>query len=39
MSNIKLYTIFNLLFLVIFSFQNNLQKQTIIFNFRPSKDE
>jgi hypothetical protein len=35
MFNVKLYIIFNLLFIVIFFFQNNLQKQTTIFNFRP----
>jgi hypothetical protein len=34
MFNVKLYTTFNLLFIVIFFFQNNLQKQTIIFDFR-----
>jgi hypothetical protein len=36
MFNVKLYTTFNLLFIVIFSFQNNLQEQTITFNFRLS---
>jgi hypothetical protein len=30
----KLCSVFNLLFIVIFSSKNNLQKQTIIFDFR-----
>jgi hypothetical protein len=34
--NVKLLLFFNLLFIVIFSFQNNLQKQTIIFDFKLS---
>jgi hypothetical protein len=31
--NVKLYTIFNILFIVIFFYQNNLHKQTAIFDF------
>jgi hypothetical protein len=36
MFNVKLYTTFNLLFIVIFFFQNYLHKQTIIFDSGPS---
>jgi hypothetical protein len=35
MFNVKIYTIFNLLFIIILFFQNNLHKQTIIFDFKP----
>jgi hypothetical protein len=35
--NTKLYTIFNLLFIIIFFFWNNLQKQNTIFDFRLNK--